>query len=188
MLNIRRSRGRLICNMVIPIPEKDGLYIETGPSLSACAPVDRPYLHASWWRVTVAGCRAPIGGQWHMLHSCCLIDITDLLRMYSHPYCYSEEDQNLESNQAFVLIHKKQHFNEWPSLVPAHPMAVPIPSWSTPRRTETPLWKPLLLRVCFDSNKVTVKHSFRRFNLFRIILAELDLSMKPLLSCSYPEV
>ena len=75
-------------------------------ALSACAPVDRPYLHASWWRVTVAGCRAPIGGQWHMLHSCCLIDITDLLRMYSHPYCYSQEDQNLQSNKAFVLIHK----------------------------------------------------------------------------------
>ena len=31
MLKIRRSRDRLIFNMVIPIPEKDGLYIETGP-------------------------------------------------------------------------------------------------------------------------------------------------------------
>ena len=31
MLKIRRSRGRLIFNMGIPIPWKDGLYIETGP-------------------------------------------------------------------------------------------------------------------------------------------------------------
>ena len=31
MLKIRRSRDRLIFNMGIPIPGKDGLYIETGP-------------------------------------------------------------------------------------------------------------------------------------------------------------
>ena len=31
MLKIRRPNGRLIYNMGIPIPGKDGLYIETGP-------------------------------------------------------------------------------------------------------------------------------------------------------------
>ena len=31
MLKIRRSRDRLIFNMRIPIPGKDGLYIERGP-------------------------------------------------------------------------------------------------------------------------------------------------------------
>ena len=31
MLKIRRSCDRLIFNMGIPIPRKDGLYIETGP-------------------------------------------------------------------------------------------------------------------------------------------------------------
>ena len=31
MLKIRRSRDRLILDMGIPIPGKDGLYIETGP-------------------------------------------------------------------------------------------------------------------------------------------------------------
>ena len=31
MLKIRRSRDRLVLNMEIPIPGKDGLYIETGP-------------------------------------------------------------------------------------------------------------------------------------------------------------
>ena len=31
MLKIRRSRDRLIFNMGIHIPGKDGLYIETGP-------------------------------------------------------------------------------------------------------------------------------------------------------------
>ena len=31
MLKIRRSRDRLIFNMGIPIPGKDGLYSETGP-------------------------------------------------------------------------------------------------------------------------------------------------------------
>ena len=31
MLKIGRSRDRLIFNMEIPIPGKDGLYIETGP-------------------------------------------------------------------------------------------------------------------------------------------------------------
>ena len=31
MLKIRRSRNRLIFNMGIPIPGKNGLYIETGP-------------------------------------------------------------------------------------------------------------------------------------------------------------
>ena len=31
MLKIRRPNGRLIFNMGIPIPGKDGLYIETGP-------------------------------------------------------------------------------------------------------------------------------------------------------------
>ena len=36
MLKRRRSRDRLIFNMGIPIPVKDGLYIETGP----------------WWRRT----------------------------------------------------------------------------------------------------------------------------------------
>ena len=30
MLNIRRNQDRLIFNMVVPIPGKDGLYIETG--------------------------------------------------------------------------------------------------------------------------------------------------------------
>ena len=34
MLKIRRSHDRLIFNMGIPIPGKDGLYIETGPWLS----------------------------------------------------------------------------------------------------------------------------------------------------------
>ena len=34
MLKIRRSRDRLIFNMGIPIPGKDGLYIETEPSLT----------------------------------------------------------------------------------------------------------------------------------------------------------
>ena len=33
MLKIRRPNGRLIFNMGIPIPGKDGLYIETGPCL-----------------------------------------------------------------------------------------------------------------------------------------------------------
>ena len=33
MLKIRRPNGRLIFNMGIPIPGKDGLYIETGPSI-----------------------------------------------------------------------------------------------------------------------------------------------------------
>ena len=32
MLKIRRSRDRLIFNVGIPIPGKEGLYIETGPS------------------------------------------------------------------------------------------------------------------------------------------------------------
>ena len=32
MLKIRRSCNHLIFNMGIPIPGKDGLYIETGPS------------------------------------------------------------------------------------------------------------------------------------------------------------
>ena len=31
MLKIRRSRDRLILDMGIPIPRKDGLYIETVP-------------------------------------------------------------------------------------------------------------------------------------------------------------
>ena len=31
MLKIRRPNGRLIFNMGIPIPGKDGLYIEMGP-------------------------------------------------------------------------------------------------------------------------------------------------------------
>ena len=31
MLKVRRSRDRLVFNMGIPIPGKDGLYIETGP-------------------------------------------------------------------------------------------------------------------------------------------------------------
>ena len=31
IIKIRRSRDRLIFNMVIPIPGKDGIYIETGP-------------------------------------------------------------------------------------------------------------------------------------------------------------
>ena len=35
MLKIRRSHDRLIFNMGIPIPEKDGLYIESGPRPSA---------------------------------------------------------------------------------------------------------------------------------------------------------
>ena len=33
MLKIRRSRDHLIFNMGIPIPGKDGLYIETGPGV-----------------------------------------------------------------------------------------------------------------------------------------------------------
>ena len=37
MLKIRRSHDRLIFNMGIAIPGKDGLYIETGPrSVSTC--------------------------------------------------------------------------------------------------------------------------------------------------------
>ena len=39
MLKIRRSRDRLIFNMVIPLPGKDGLYIETGAS-----PPQYPYM------------------------------------------------------------------------------------------------------------------------------------------------
>ena len=31
MLKMRRSHDRLVFNMGIPIPRKDGLYIETGP-------------------------------------------------------------------------------------------------------------------------------------------------------------
>ena len=38
MLKIRRPNGRLIFNMGIPIPGKDGLYIETGPWIS-CSPL-----------------------------------------------------------------------------------------------------------------------------------------------------
>ena len=34
MLKIRRSHDRLIFNMGIPIPGKDGLYIEAGPRLN----------------------------------------------------------------------------------------------------------------------------------------------------------
>ena len=37
MLKIRRSRDRLIFNMGIPIPGKDGLYIETVPRIVARA-------------------------------------------------------------------------------------------------------------------------------------------------------
>ena len=37
MLKIRRCRDRLIFNMGIPIPGKDGLYIETGPWKSSVA-------------------------------------------------------------------------------------------------------------------------------------------------------
>ena len=40
MLKIRRSRDRLIYNMGIPIPGKDGLYIEMGPS-SFCLAIPR---------------------------------------------------------------------------------------------------------------------------------------------------
>ena len=36
MLKIWQSFDRLIFNMEIPIPEKDGLYIETGPWYTAC--------------------------------------------------------------------------------------------------------------------------------------------------------
>ena len=36
MLKIRRSHDRLIFNLGIPIPVKDGLYIETGPSMLSC--------------------------------------------------------------------------------------------------------------------------------------------------------
>ena len=42
MLKIRRSRDRLIFNMGIPIPGKDGLYIETGPWFSRNIPVSSP--------------------------------------------------------------------------------------------------------------------------------------------------
>ena len=35
MLKIRRSHDRLIFNMEIPIPEKDGLYIEMAPRSSS---------------------------------------------------------------------------------------------------------------------------------------------------------
>ena len=38
MLNIRWSHDHLIFNMGIPIPGKDGLYIETGPRLNAKIP------------------------------------------------------------------------------------------------------------------------------------------------------
>ena len=36
MLKIRRSHDRLIFNMGIPIPGKDGLYIEAGPWVLFC--------------------------------------------------------------------------------------------------------------------------------------------------------
>ena len=39
MLKIRRSCDRLIFNMGIPIPGKDGLYIETGPGLYNGIPI-----------------------------------------------------------------------------------------------------------------------------------------------------
>ena len=40
MLKKRRSHDRLIFNMGIPIPGKDGLYIETGPWY-----IDRSFIH-----------------------------------------------------------------------------------------------------------------------------------------------
>ena len=42
MLKIRRSRDLLIFNMGIPIPGKDGLYVEKGPRIS-------PYLVVVSW-------------------------------------------------------------------------------------------------------------------------------------------
>ena len=40
MLKIRRSCDRLIFNMGIPIPGKDGLNIEMGPKLTAYSSLD----------------------------------------------------------------------------------------------------------------------------------------------------
>ena len=45
MLKIRRPNGRLIFNMGIPIPGKDGLYIETGPWLLLAGLGSTPNIH-----------------------------------------------------------------------------------------------------------------------------------------------
>ena len=74
MLKVRRSRDRLIFNMGIPIPGKDGLYIETGPWGFVCALWDIPpkciYLNAESreilfphnsclsWSIVLKFCRA----------------------------------------------------------------------------------------------------------------------------------
>ena len=44
MLKIRRSHNRLIFNMGIPIPGKDGLYIKTGPSILLISPCVKGYI------------------------------------------------------------------------------------------------------------------------------------------------
>ena len=56
MLKIRRSRDPLIFNMGIPIPGKDGLYIETGPRLyiytlyRGCCYIVYTCLFIMWWK------------------------------------------------------------------------------------------------------------------------------------------
>ena len=51
MLKIRRSCDRLIFNMGIPIPGKDGLYNETGPRAWASN-----YIHSFLWDVITQPC------------------------------------------------------------------------------------------------------------------------------------
>ena len=60
MLKIRRPNGRLIFNMGIPIPGKDGLYIETGPRLHS---VDQSLLthkqpETQWWLFSIVAADA----------------------------------------------------------------------------------------------------------------------------------
>ena len=52
MLKIRQSRDRLIFNMGIAIPEKDGLYIETGPQCIQLV------CHEQWPQLFSCGCWA----------------------------------------------------------------------------------------------------------------------------------
>ena len=59
MLKIRQSRDRLIFNIGIPIPGKDGLYIETGPwllplSLLCCMPYHA--FQMIWFKRIYFGC------------------------------------------------------------------------------------------------------------------------------------
>ena len=57
MLKIRRSRDRLIFNMGIPVPGKDGLYIETMPWIIRILCANEQMLNglqsnaeSLWWR------------------------------------------------------------------------------------------------------------------------------------------